>query len=78
MNPGRRVIGVLKRIAEMERELIRERTIAGFAARRGEGGGGGDRKPVLTPRKTEQARKLLDAGERPRWREKLERVRIGS
>ena len=45
---------------------IRERTITRLAARRGKPGGGGGRKPVLTPRKMEQARKLLDAGERPR------------
>ncbi|WP_375429507.1 recombinase family protein [uncultured Sphingomonas sp.] len=63
---GRLVFHILASIAEMERELIRERTIAGLAARRGKGGGGGGRKPLLTPRKTEQARKLLDAGERPR------------
>ena len=63
---GRLVFNILASIAEMERELIRERTVAGLAARRGKGGGGGGRKPVLTPRKTEQARKLLDAGERPR------------
>lgn len=63
---GRLVFHILASIAEMERELIRERTIAGLAARRGKGGGGGGRKPVLTPRKKEQARKLLDAGERPR------------
>ena len=63
---GRLVFNILASIAEMERELIRERTIAGLAARRGKGGGGGGRKPVLTPRKMEQARKLLDAGERPR------------
>lgn len=63
---GRLVFHILASIAEMERELIRERTIAGLAARRGKGGGGGGRKPVLTPKKKEQARKLLGAGERPR------------
>ena len=63
---GRLVFHILASIAEMEGELIRERTIAGLAAGRGKGGKGGGRKPLLTPRKTEQARKLLDAGERPR------------
>lgn len=62
---GRLVFHILASIAEMERELIRERTIAGLAARRGKGGGGG-RKSVLTPKKKNQAGKLLDAGERPR------------
>nr|WP_282432723.1 helix-turn-helix domain-containing protein [Sphingomonas populi] len=48
----------------MERELIRERTLAGLAARRKTGGGGG-RKSVLTPRKRDVAVKLLAAGDRP-------------
>ncbi len=62
----------------MKRELIRERTIAGLAARRGKGGGGGGRKPVLTPRKMEQARKLFDAGERPRDLAKLVGVSLAT
>lgn len=54
---------ILGSIAEMERELIRERTMAGLAARRKVSGGG--RKPVLTPRKRDMAVKLLAAGNRP-------------
>lgn len=61
---GRLLFHILGSIAEMERELIRERTIAGLAARRKAGGGGG-RKSVLTPRKRDMAVKLLAAGDRP-------------
>ena len=62
---GRLLFHILGSIGEMERELVRERTMAGLAARRKQGGGGG-RKPVLTPRKAETARKLLAAGDRPK------------
>jgi DNA invertase Pin-like site-specific DNA recombinase len=61
---GRLVFHILGSIAEMERELIRERTMAGLAARRKAGGGGG-RKSVLAPRKRDTAVKLLAAGDRP-------------
>lgn len=61
---GRLVFHILASIAEMERELIRERTIAGLAARHGKGAGAG-RKSVLTPRKKDMAVKLLAAGDRP-------------
>ena len=61
---GRFVFHILGSIAEMERELIRERTMAGLAARRKAGGGGG-RRSVLTPRKRDTAVKLLVAGDRP-------------
>lgn len=61
---GRLLFHILGSIAEMERELIRERTMAGLAARRKSGGGGG-RKSVLTPRKRDMAAKLLAAGDRP-------------
>lgn len=63
---GQLVFYILASTAEIECELIRERTNAGLAARHGKNSGGGGRKPVLTPRRTEQTRKLLDAGERPR------------
>ena len=49
----------------MERELIKERTIAGLAASRAKGGMGGGRKSAMTPDKLDTARKLLAAGDRP-------------
>ena len=61
---GRLLFHVLGSIAEMERELIRERTVAGLAARRKTGGGGGH-KSLLTPRKRDMASQLLAAGDRP-------------
>jgi DNA invertase Pin-like site-specific DNA recombinase len=64
MHTGRLVFHILGSIAEMARELIRERTMAGLASRRKAGGGGG-RKSVLTPRKPDTAVKLLAAGNRP-------------
>lgn len=49
----------------MERELIKERTIAGSAAARKKGGIGGGRKSALTSDKLDTARKLLAAGDKP-------------
>jgi DNA invertase Pin-like site-specific DNA recombinase len=46
-------------LAEMERDLIRERTIAGLTAARARGRKGG-RKPELNARQIEHARKLLE------------------
>ena len=54
------MIGVL---AELERSLISERTRAGVKAAKGRGVKFG-RKPKLTPRQINHARKLIDAGER--------------
>ena len=48
----------------MERELVKERTIAGLAAARGKGSTGG-RRLALTPDKVDTARKLLAAGDKP-------------
>ena len=62
---GRLLFHILASVAEMERELIRERTIAGLAAARARGGTGGGRKSVLTPEKLDCARKLLAAGDKP-------------
>lgn len=61
---GRLLFHILGSIAEMGRELIRERTMAGLAAHQKSGGGGG-RKSVLAPRKRDLAIKLLAAGDRP-------------
>src|SRR5580658_2297012 len=56
---GRFFFHVLAALAQMERELIRERTMAGLTAARARGRKGG-RKPKLTAKQVEHARKLLD------------------
>ena len=62
---GRLLFHILASVAEMERELIKERTIAGLAAARAKGGTGGGRKSAMTPDKLDTARKLLAAGDKP-------------
>mgnify|MGYP000647346706 CR=1 FL=1 len=59
---GRFFFHVMGALAEMERELIVERTRAGLAAARAEGRVGG-RRPKLTPEQWAQAGRLLAAGE---------------
>jgi DNA invertase Pin-like site-specific DNA recombinase len=56
---GRFFFHVLAALAQMERELIRERTNAGLAAARARGRKGG-RKPKLNEKQIAHARKLLD------------------
>jgi len=56
---GRFFFHVLAALAQMERELIRERTNAGLAAARARGRKGG-RKPKLSPKQIAHARRLLD------------------
>jgi DNA invertase Pin-like site-specific DNA recombinase len=48
---------VLAALAEVERDLIRERTAAGLAAARARGRRGG-RPPVMTPHNLQVARKI--------------------
>jgi DNA invertase Pin-like site-specific DNA recombinase len=55
---GRFFFHMTAALAEMERDVIRERTNAGLAAARARGRSGG-RKPVLTKKQVCQARKLL-------------------
>ena len=62
---GRLLFHILALVAEMERELNRERTIAGLAAARANGNKGGGRKPSVTPEKLDTARKLLTVGDKP-------------
>lgn len=59
---GRFFFHVMGALAEMERELIVERTRAGLAAARAQGRIGG-RRPKLTAEQWEQAGRLLAAGE---------------
>lgn len=62
---GRLLFHILASVAEMERELIKERTVAGLAAARARGQAGGGRKSVMTPEKMDSARKLLAIGDKP-------------
>jgi len=62
----------------MERELVKERTIAGLAAARARGGNGGGRKAAMTPDKIDTARKLLAAGDKPAKIAKLLQVGLST
>lgn len=58
---GRMVITVLAAVAELEREMIRDRTVAGLAAARTRGRVGG-RPPALNPEQVDAARRLRRSG----------------
>lgn len=58
---GRLILGIFASLAEFERQLIRERTIAGLAAARERGSRPG-RPSAVTPEKVQAARALLDQG----------------
>ncbi len=75
---GRLLFHILASVAEMERELIKERTIAGLAAVRAKGGSGGGRKLAMTPEKIDTARKLLAAGDKPAKIAKLLNVGVST
>ena len=62
---GRFFFHVMASLAEMEREMIVERTRAGLAVARAAGRVGG-RKRKMTPSKMDAARTLLGSGVRPR------------
>lgn len=62
---GRFFFHVMASLAQMERELIIERTQAGLAAARRLGRVGG-RKRAMTDSKIESAKKLLESGKPPR------------
>jgi DNA invertase Pin-like site-specific DNA recombinase len=62
---GRFFFHVMASLAQMERELLAERTRAGLVAARRRGRVGG-RKRLMTPGKVESARKLLKDGMAPR------------
>jgi DNA invertase Pin-like site-specific DNA recombinase len=59
---GKLVFSIFGALAEFERSLIRERTMAGLAAARARGRVGG-RPPVMTPEKVKVARHLYQARE---------------
>jgi DNA invertase Pin-like site-specific DNA recombinase len=59
---GKLVFSIFGALAEFERSLIRERTMAGLAAARSRGRVGG-RPPVMTPEKIKVARNLYQARE---------------
>ena len=75
---GRLLFHILASVAEMERELIKERTVAGLAAARKKGGIGSGRKSALTPDKLDTARKLLAAGDKPAKVAKLLQVGLST
>lgn len=56
---GRKMVGIIASVAEMERELIRERTMAGLALATGKGG----RPPRLQPQEVREARRLRERDE---------------
>ena len=58
---GKLVFHIMAAMAEMERDLVRERTTAALIIARREGRVGG-RKTVMTPKRIEAARKLLASG----------------
>jgi DNA invertase Pin-like site-specific DNA recombinase len=59
---GRLVFHIFGALAEFERDLIRERTLAGLAAAKARGHVGG-RPTVMTAQKLKTARKLLASGD---------------
>ena len=58
---GRLLFGIMASVAAFERDVIRERTIAGLAAARARGKVGG-RPPIMTPDKLAVARRMLAEG----------------
>lgn len=58
---GKLIFHIMAAMAEMERDLVRERTTAALIVARSQGRVGG-RKTVMTPERLEAARKLLASG----------------
>ncbi len=58
---GRLIFHVLGALGQFERDLIRERTVAGLTAARARGRKGG-RKPVVTAEKLQRAREYIAGG----------------
>jgi DNA invertase Pin-like site-specific DNA recombinase len=59
---GRLIFHVFAAVAEFERDLIRDRTVAGLTAARARGRVGG-RKPSLSPQKVKIAQRMYDERE---------------
>jgi DNA invertase Pin-like site-specific DNA recombinase len=59
---GKLFFSVMGALAEFERDLIRERTLAGLASARARGRVGG-RPPTMTPEKVTVARQMYDSKE---------------
>jgi DNA invertase Pin-like site-specific DNA recombinase len=59
---GKLFFSIIGALAEFERDLVRERTLAGLAAARARGRVGG-RPPVMTPDKVKVARQMYDSRE---------------
>ena len=59
---GRLIFNIFASLAEFERSLIKERTVAGLAAARARGRKGG-RPRAMTPEKIQVARQLYDSRE---------------
>src|SRR5664280_804223 len=57
---GKLIYSIIAAVAEMERDLLIERTMSGLAASRARGRVGG-RKPSLTPAQVRRVRQLYDA-----------------
>jgi len=74
---GRMLYAVLGAVAQFERDVLRERTVAGLAAakRRGERLG---RPPALAPAQIREAQKMLDRGESQSRRTRLTRRSINA
>lgn len=60
---GKLVFTIIAAVAEMERELIRERTKHALDAKRKRGGKVGGRPRTITPRQVRRARELLERGD---------------
>jgi len=59
---GKLIFSIFGALAEFERALIQERTLAGLVAARSRGRTGG-RPPVMTPLKIKKAREMYEAGD---------------
>jgi DNA invertase Pin-like site-specific DNA recombinase len=77
---GRFMFNIMGSFAQLEREMIQERTLAGLAAAKLRGRVGG-RKPVLTPEIVEAGRLMIadeaEGGEGLSVREAATRLKVG-